>query len=213
MLLSRFVAISNKRCITLTLFAMKKLFVFLFAVFPFVTIHAQEHLVFKGVPIDGTLDAYVANMEKAGFTYLGDDDGIAVLQGDFAGFRNCKIGVVTLESMDIVNRISVLFDTHDNWSDLYDNYSSLKEMLTKKYGEYDECIEKFDGYEPRDDGMRMVCLYRDQCKYYTIWETDKGTIELDIIKRSARGRGGAVGLHYWDRINTDLVQEKALEDL
>lgn len=204
---------SNKRCITLTLFAMKKLFVFLFAVFPFVTIHAQEHLVFKGVPIDGTLDAYVANMEKAGFTYLGDDDGVAVLQGDFAGFRNCKIGVVTLESMDIVNRISVLFDTHDNWSDLYDNYSSLKEMLTKKYGEYDECIEKFDGYEPRDDGMRMIYLCQDRCKYYTIWETDKGTIELEIIKRGARGRGGAVGLHYWDRINTDLVQEKALEDL
>ena len=205
--------ISNKRCITLTLFAMRKLLVLLFAVFSFATIRAQEHLAFKGVPIDGTLDTYVANMKKAGFTYLGNEDGIALLQGDFAGFRNCKIGVVTLESMDIVNRISVLFDTHDNWSDLYDNYSSLKEMLTKKYGEYDECIEKFDGYEPRDDGMRMVCLCRDRCKYYTTWETDKGTIELDIIKRSARGLGGAVGLHYWDRINTDLVQEKALEDL
>ena len=206
-------AISNKRCITLTLFDMKKLFVFLFAVFPFVTIHAQEHLVFKGVPIDGTLDAYVANMEKAGFTYLGDDDGIAVLQGDFAGFRNCTIGVVTLESMDIVNRISVLFDTHGNWSNLYGNYTSLKELLTKKYGKYSECVERFDGYEPSDDGMRMLCLAHDKCKYYTIWETDKGTIELDITKGHSYGRNGQVRLSYWDKINTESVQERALEDL
>lgn len=206
--------ISNKRCITLTLFAMKKLLVLLFAVFSFATIRAQEHLAFKGVPIDGTLDTYVANMKKAGFTYLGNEDGIALLQGDFAGFRNCTIAVVTLESMDIVNRITVVFETQFNWGNLYGNYSSLKDMLNKKYGRYSECVEKFEGYsEPRDDGMRMIYLCQDKCKYYTTWETDKGTIELDMIKGNAIGQSGVVRLHYWDKINTNSVQEKALEDL
>ena len=110
---------------------MKKFIVLLFAVFSFATIQAQEHLIFKEVPIDGTLDAYVANMKKVGFTHLINQDGIAILKGDFAGYRNCIIGVITLESLDIVNRISVLFDTHDNWSNLYGNYSSLKDMLNK----------------------------------------------------------------------------------
>lgn len=193
---------------------MKKLLVLLFVVFSFATIHAQEHLTFKGVPIDGTLDAYVANMKKAGFTYLGNQDGIAILQGDFAGFRNCTIGVVTLESMDIVNRISVLFDTHDNWSNLYGNYSSLKDMLTKKYGKHSDNVETFDCYsQPRDDGDRMHQLQMDRCRFYTIWEVEKGIIELDIIKGNGFGSTGQVRLSYWDRINTESVQEKALEDL
>ena len=45
----------------------------------------QEHLTFKGVPIDGTLSEYVAKMKSAGFKYLGEQDGTAILQGDFAG--------------------------------------------------------------------------------------------------------------------------------
>jgi hypothetical protein len=193
---------------------MKKLLVLLFAVFSFATIHAQEHLTFKGVPIDGTLETYVSNMKKAGFTYLGNKDGIALLQGDFAGFRNCTIAVVTLESMDIVNRITVVFERQFDWGSLYGNYSSLKGMLNKKYGKYSECVEEFEGYsEPRDDGMRMNYLYLDRCKYYTTWDTDKGTIVLDIIKGTTIGQSGTVRLHYWDRINSDLVQEKALEDL
>lgn len=192
---------------------MKKLLIFLFAVLSVVMSHAQEHLTFKGVPIDGTLDEYVANMKKAGFTYLGEEDGIALLQGDFAGFRNCMIGVVTLKSIDIVNRISVLFDFHKEWSTLYGNYSSLKDMLTKKYGKKDECVEKFDGYsQPRDDKDRMYNLVMDRCIYYTIWKTDKGNIELEIIKGDDYN-SGRVRLSYWDKINTTSVEEKALEDL
>ena len=46
-----------------------------------------QHLKFKGVPIDGTLAAYVSKMKAAGFSDLGIKDGTAVLQGDFAGFK------------------------------------------------------------------------------------------------------------------------------
>lgn len=191
---------------------MKKLLIILFAVMGVVMSHAQEHLTFKGVPIDGTLDEYVANMKKAGFTYIGEEDGIALLQGDFAGFRNCMIGVVTLKSIDIVNRISVLFDIREDWGSLYGNYSSLKDLLTKKYGKREECVEKFEGYsQPDDDNDRMHQVFMDRCKYFTIWQTDKGRIELDIIKGDYRG--GRVRLSYWDKLNTDSVEEKALEDL
>ena len=191
---------------------MKKLLISLFVILYTTIGQAQEHLTFKGVPIDGTLDTYVANMKKAGFTFIGEDDGIALLRGDFAGYRNCTIGVVTLKSIDIVNRISVLFDSHQDWNNIYVNYSSLKEMLTTKYGKYADCVEKFEGYsEPRDDNGKMHELTMDKCKFYTIWETDKGSIELEIIKGNLGG--GMVRLTYWDNINTMSVQEKAMDDL
>lgn len=191
---------------------MKKLLISLFVILYTTIGQAQEHLTFKGVPIDGTLDTYVANMKKAGFTFIGENDGIALLRGDFAGYRNCTIGVVTLKSIDIVNRISVLFDSHQDWNNIYVNYSSLKEMLTTKYGKYADCVEKFEGYsEPRDDNGKMHELTMDRCKFYTIWETDKGSIELEIIKGNLGG--GMVRLTYWDNINTMSVQEKAMDDL
>ena len=192
---------------------MKRFIISLLAILSALTSYAQEHMTFKGVPIDGTLDAYVANMKKAGFTYLGTQDGVAMLQGDFAGYRGCTIGVITLKSIDLVNRITVLFDSQETWSNLYGNYSSLKEMLTTKYGKHSECVEKFEGYtQPRDDNGRMHELLMDRCKYYTIWETDKGSIELDLIKGEF-GNEGMVRLTYWDKTNTSSVQEKALEDL
>ena len=46
----------------------------------------SEHLSFKGVPIDGTLNEYVSKMKAAGFSYLGTQEGAASLLGDFAGF-------------------------------------------------------------------------------------------------------------------------------
>lgn len=191
---------------------MKKLLISLFVILYTTIGQAQEHLTFKGVPIDGTLDTYVANMKKAGFTFIGENDGIAMLRGDFAGYRNCTIGVVTLKSIDIVNRISVLFDSHQDWNNIYVNYSSLKEMLTTKYGKYADCVEKFEGYsQPRDDNGKMHELTMDRCKFYTIWKTDKGNIELEIIKDNLGG--GMVRLSYWDKINTMLVQEKAMDDL
>ena len=191
---------------------MKKLLISLLIVLSTTLGQAQEHLTFKGVPIDGTLDSYVANMRKAGFTFIGEDDGIAMLQGDFAGYRNCTIGVVTLKSIDIVNRISVLFDSHQDWNSIYANYTSLKEMLTKKYGRYADCVEKFEGYsQPRDDNDKMYELNMDRCKFYTIWKTDKGNIELEIIKGDFLG--GLVRLSYWDAINTKSIQEKAMDDL
>lgn len=193
---------------------MKKLLAFIFALSSLAMTHAQEHLTFKGVPIDGTLDAFVANMEKAGFKHLGSEDGVAQLQGDFAGYRNCDVSVATLKSLNIVNCISVSFGIYEKWSDLYENYSSLKSMLVKKYGEWSECVERFDtSYPPKDDGTRMTCLVLDRCKYCVLWVTDMGTIKLKMSGTNSLHTGGFVVLSYSDKNNTESIQNKALEDL
>jgi hypothetical protein len=46
----------------------------------------SEHLSFKGVPIDGTLNEYVSKMKNSGFTLIGIEDGVAMLKGDFAAY-------------------------------------------------------------------------------------------------------------------------------
>lgn len=172
----------------------------------------SQHLAFKGVPIDGTLDDYVSKMKQNGFTHTQTQDGTAILNGDFAGYKDCFVGVSTLKQKDLVYKIAVIFPDKNTWSTLSGNYFDLKQMLTEKYGKPSDVVEKFDGYsEPKDDEGRMYKVKFDNCKYSSIWQTDKGEIQLSIDHNSVTSC--FVKLAYFDKINGDKIKAKAKDDL
>lgn len=174
--------------------------------------NSNEHLTFKGVPIDGSLNKYVSKMKSAGFSYIADQDGTAILQGDFAGFKGCLIVVSTLKNSDVVNTIGVIFPENDDWSSLEENYQQLKKMLTEKYGKPSQCVEEFQGYGlPSDNNEKLHRLKMDRCTYVTVFETPKGDIQLSMEHQ--RLSSCFVRLQYWDKINTDAVKAKAMDDL
>lgn len=194
---------------------MKKMMLSLVLTLLSLTLYAQTespHLSFKGVPIDGTLSEYVQKMKQKGFDYMGTEDGIAILTGDFAAYKGCTIGVSTLKQKDLVSKIIVLFPDCDTWAPLSRNYFLLKEMLTEKYGEPANVIEEFQGYsEPKDDASRMTKVQIDQCKYITTFKTPKGEIQLSISHKGVTKC--FVVLTYKDGINSDIIRAKAMEDL
>lgn len=172
---------------------------------------SSAHLTFKGVPINGTLREYTLNMERQGFTRMGTEDGMSIMRGDFAAYKNCIIGVATLKQKDLVSKITVVFPEKKTWSALSDNYYSLQEMLTEKYGKATGKVERFDGYEPDDDGSKMNAVMLDSYKYYTTYETKKGTIQLSIEHDGALKC--YVMLAYYDKINGEVIRKNALGDL
>jgi hypothetical protein len=173
-----------------------------------------EHLSFKGVPIDGTLNEYVSKMKQSGFNHLQTEDGTAYLNGDFAGYKDCYVGVSTLKQNDLVYKIVVVFKEKDTWSVLSTNYFDLKQMLTEKYGEPSDVVEKFDVEsfaQPRDDQDRFYNVKTDKCKYYSKWQTEKGQIQLKIDHNSSRSC--YVTLAYFDKSNGETIKQDALNDL
>lgn len=190
-----------KKIITLTI-------VMLCAIYSF----AQEHLAFKGVPIDGTLSSYVAKMKAKGFTSLGTSDGVAAMKGDFAAHKSCTILVATMQNKDLVSRIAVIFPDQDQWRFLYGDYSELKELLTIKYGEPIDCVEEFQGYSsPKTDSDKMTKVQLDECKYRTVFKASNGDIQLSIEQDGILST--FVRLLYIDKINNDSVRQDALDDL
>ena len=193
---------------------MKKIVVTLFLLMSFTLTFAQssEHLKFKGVPIDGTLNEYVLKMKQAGFQLVGTDDGVALLEGEFGGYRGCLIAVSTLKSVNVVNTIGVVFPAREDWSSLEGDYEHLKSMLTEKYGEPSDVVEKFQGYgDPQTDQEKWINIMTDNYTWYTIFETENGDIQLSLEK----GDYGEyfVLLKYFDKINTEAVRSAAMEDL
>lgn len=196
---------------------MKKYLLLVLAFSSFTSIQAQfisEHLSFKGVPIDGKLEEYVSKMKQNGFTHIQTDNGTAYLNGDFAGYKDCYVGVTTLKQKDLVHKISVVFSEKDTWSKLSTNYFELKKMITEKYGKPTEEVEKFDvsSYaQPKDDNAKLYEEKFDRCKYYTIWQTEKGEIQLSIDHSDVTSC--FVKLTYLDKINAAIVNAKAKDDL
>ena len=179
-----------------------------------ITLKAQtaEHLKFKGVPIDGTLEAYTEQMSLNGFILTSSQNGAALLSGDFAGFKDCEVGVSKLNQKNLVYKISVKFLDKSTWGGLNGDYQSLKSMLTEKYGKPTKELAKFEtSYIPNNDNDRFYEVGTDKCKYFSIWETSNGIIQLSIDHISVISH--FVKLDYFDKINGEIIKAKAIDDL
>lgn len=173
----------------------------------------NRHLEFKGIPINGSLKKFVTNMKTAGFKTVGSiSNGTATLKGDFAGYKDCRLYVQTIDGADIVSTIVVQFPECDRWEHLYGDYKDLKEMLTQKYGKPYSVREKFQGYIGIEtDDAKMLQVGKGDCKYESEFRTEKGKIILWI--EPMEYDSGCVCLQYSDKINSGVVKQKAIDDL
>lgn len=85
-------------------------------------------------------------------------------------------------------------------------------MLSQKYGRPYRCAEKFqNNYDlPMDDNDRMHAVGMDRCKYESRFRCDKGEIVLWIEHDDFKC---FVALAYKDKVNCEIVEKHALNDL
>lgn len=196
---------------------MKKLFLTFVVSCIAVTAFCQtSHLTFKGVPIDGSLNEYVNKMKAAGFTHVGTEDGIALMTGDFAGYKNCTIGVQTLKPRNLVHEITVVFPNQEKWPNLENDYIKIKEMLTTKYGAPSKSKEEFVKtpiYMDLDkDDDKMSELRDDRCEYYSIFTLENGRITLQL-RYTGYPYYAHIQLWYTDKANESVIEADAMNDL
>lgn len=173
----------------------------------------DQHLSFKGVPIDGTLKEFTKAMKKAGCKSIGTaEDGTVFLSGDFAGCKDCIILVSTMNNFDVVNRVVVMLPQKEVWASLVYDYEGFKSLLTKKYGTPVFNYEEFAIYTGGDNGLEMQALYEGQVMWDTGFRTELGDIELCISRGTSSGKG-YVRLVYYDRANSEKIKQSALDEL
>lgn len=179
---------------------------------------SSEHLKFKGVPIDGTLNEYVSKMKQAGLQLVEIEDGVAMMNGNFAGYNDCQIGIKSSQKQDLVYEVMVIFPIQSKWAGLNNNYENLKSMLLQKYGNPIECVEEFAFLKEKSkdeinkimmDNVAFLCNI-GMCTWYSSFETLNGSIELSIENH---GFSYFVLLRYYDKINYDKYKDAAMEDL
>ena len=173
---------------------MKKILLTICSVLFAMLAQCQEHMTFKGIPMDCNLTSFVSKLESKGYIKEVIQDNGAVLSGNFAGKDDCTILVVCTASSKLVWKIAVQFPERVSWNSLKNEYNSLKESYIEKYGT-PISFEFFSNPYYEGDGFELQALILEKCTYSSFFYTSQGNILLKI------GTKGRVEVHYEDNIN------------
>ena len=156
---------------------MKKLLLSLLIGFTAITCFAQEHLTFKGIPIDGSLSKFAGELRLKGFKYSGETQGYPFFKGSFAGMKDCL--VIVLYDDNGVYEVLASSNGYSSWDVVKAQYNKLKEALGDKYYVIN-CIEEFEDPYSEGDGMEYWALKENKCHWGTNYMNFVGTISMNI---------------------------------
>lgn len=162
----------------------------------------QVHIQFLGIPISGSLQAFINNLiKKTIFNFIGlfEDNNGALFEGEYGGLENARIEINASPYTKQVYFIAILSTEIDEWFMLSTQYEIIKSKLESKFGlpNYSEDLESF--YNTK----RILYPELDDIEYLKYrgfglssrWDFDNGTVSLRICDNCR------VQLTYTDKIN------------
>ena len=189
---------------------MRKLLITLTMLFAVINIMAQEHLSFKGIPIEGSMTAFCQKLKAKGFTSLGRDNNITLFSGDFTG-RKATVGVTATDDGKNVFAVVVFFDPSGEWNTLVNTYDYYKDLYTRKYGV--PTISKENNPALSDSNTALMAeVHQGTVVYGSAWEVTGGDIQLSIEKSSGVYEG-MVMIRYRDSQNVEAKIQNDLDDI
>ena len=178
--------------------------------FAVISLMAQEHLSFKGIPIEGSMTAFCQKLKAKGFTSIGSENNLTLFTGDFTG-RNAIVGVTATDDGKDVFAVVVLFDPSGEWNALVNTYDYYKDLYTRKYGKPSISKEKNPALSDSNTAL-MAEVHQGTVVYGSAWEVTGGDIQLSIEKSSGVYKG-MVMIRYRDSQNVEAKIQNDLNDI
>lgn len=188
---------------------MKHIFLTVCIFFAVIVANAQEHLSFKGIPIEGNLTTFCQKLKVKGFTQLGSEGNISLFKGDFTG-RQATVGVVAADNGQDVFTVAVFFDQSDSWDILVSTYEHYKDLYIEKYGNPAQCVENNPSLYDSNTSL-MYELFQGRVTYGCVFEAPGGTIQISIEK--AGYNDGQVMIKYQDSQNINAKRQSDLDEI
>lgn len=178
--------------------------------FAVISLMAQEHLSFKGIPIEGSMTAFCQKLKAKGFTSIGSENNLTLFTGDFTG-RNATVGVTATDDGKDVFAVVVLFDPSGEWNALVNTYDYYKDLYTRKYGKPSISKEKNPALSDSNTAL-MAEVHQGTVVYGSAWEVTGGDIQL-LEEKSSGVYKGMVMIRYRDSQNVEAKIQNDLNDI
>ena len=174
-----------------------------------INLMAQEHLSFKGIPIEGSITEFCKKLETKGFTSIVTKDNVSLFIGDFTG-RESTVAVASTDDGENVFSVVVFFDASEEWNTLVNTYDYYKDLYTRKYGKPTKSKEKNPSRSDSNISL-MYELWQGKVVWASAWKVTGGDIELSI--ENSGTNEGVVMIRYRDAQNVEAKIQRDLEDI
>lgn len=190
---------------------MKRFIITMLSILIAVSLNAQDnHLKFKGIPIDGEYKAFAQKLIQKGFKQIeSTQDGI-VLSGNFMATPGVMVLVYPDPTSKSVSTVSAMIEASDNWPTIEAKYYDVVDTYKMKYGEPSQRIEEFSVDVHNDDFFRKNALHDGQCNYKSLWETEGGRIVLSMAYFQLRYY---IICAYVDEQNVKALRQTIIDDI
>lgn len=156
---------------------------------------AAGHLSFAGVPIDGSMSWFVAQLQKKGFKTIGYGSERGAMSGSFAPFGDCTLQIRADGGR--VSEVRADLPEHFDYSTLYTNYLSVAQSFYDSYGRPSESVEEFSCGD-KDGIDKYECLKSGRADVHKLWKVPGGSIEVKL--HYTKGNACFVGITYADGV-------------
>ena len=171
--------------------------------------YAQEHLSFKGIPVEGSMKSFCIKLDSKGFTAIDSQGSLTLFTGEFIG-RNVSVGVMSTNDGKNVFSVGVLFLASDDWQSLVKEYNYYKNLYERKYGKPLSCIEN-NPAQGDSNAALMGEVHNGTAEYVSIWKIADGSIVLKIVKSNFYE--GQVMISYINNENIESVLKQDMDDI
>lgn len=179
-----------------------KRFIFLFVFMIASTVMmSQEHLEFKGIPMDGPVSSFVSKLKTKGFTEVYNSGFNYVLKGEFTG-KSATLFVLGSRKTGIVWKVGVNFEKETSWYTIKSLYNKYVNLFKEKYGSPTEHFEFFSDPYYEGDGYEMQALRNEKCSYASYFKTAKGMLCVSLSTYEC------LQLGYEDGINAKISEKE-----
>ena len=167
-----------------------------------------EHLTFKGLPIDGSKQEFVKELQRQGYGYVDDD----ILSGTFIG-RDSFVFILGTPISNTIWKAAVLFEsTYDAWSSIKRAYDGLVDVYTEKYGTPILDQKEFKSPWREGDGHELYALKSDRCVYRAAFACTKDGVDIGYVAISMTAKC-QIMIEYEDSINSDLLTKEKADEI
>lgn len=154
----------------------------------------MEHLTFKGIPIDGTLEDFKEKLVKIGYETINQS-----LKGRFAN-QDAEVFLPTTSKTGIVHQVIVVLNGSDNFPLLDAKYQNIVLLFTKKYGSCESENRYFETPYYEGDGYEIQAIRNNKCQITTRWKLAEGEIRIIIYNDCS------ILVGYTDEINNAIAR-------
>lgn len=189
---------------------MKNILLTICIFFAAIAANAQEHLSFKGIPIEGSITTFCQKLKSKGLVQVHSEDNIRLFTGDFTG-RDATIGVVADQTGKNVFSVVVIFPVSGEWNMLVNTYDYYKELYTEKYGKPSFSREYNPSLSDSNTSL-MAEVHEGTVVYGSVFNAPGGTIELSIDKADGVYQGQVI-IRYKDAQNIEGKRQSDLDEI